>query len=91
MVNGTCRDGHVLNWQSQPLIKDMGAGNLLVATAILFCGLIFTSISNFAKLLNLAMFSERTFYRLQKKYLFPVIHANYVMHQDAVLEFFEGQ
>ena len=61
VVNGTCPDGHVLTWQSQPLIRDVGAGNLLVAAAILFCGLTFTGISNFAKLLNLAMFSESTF------------------------------
>ena len=24
VVNGTCPDGHVLNWQSQPLVRDMG-------------------------------------------------------------------
>ena len=90
MVNGTCPDGHVLNLQSQPLIRDMGAGNLLVAAAILFCGLTFTGISNLAKLLNLEMFSESTFYRLQKEYLFPVIHTNYVMQHDAVLEFLRG-
>ena len=90
MVNGTCPDGHVLNWQSQPLIRDMGAGNLLVAAAILFCDLTFTGISNLAKLLNLAMFSESTFYRLQKEYLFPVIHTNYVMQHDAVLKFLRG-
>ena len=80
----------VLSWQSQPLIRDVGSGNLLVAAAILFCGLTFTGISNLAKLLNLAMFSESTFYRLQKEYLFPVIHTNYVMQQDAVLEFLRG-
>ena len=90
MVNGTCPDGHVLSWQSQPLIRDVGAGNLLVAAAILFCGLTFTGISNLAKLLNLAMFSDSIFYRLQKEYLFPVIHTNYVMQQDAVLEFLRG-
>ena len=39
MINGTCPDAYVLNWQSQPLIKDVGTGNLLVAAAILFCGL----------------------------------------------------
>ena len=87
LVNGTCPDGHVLSWQSQPLIRDVGAGYLLVAAAILFCGLTFTGISNLAKLLNLVMFSESTFYRLQKEYLFSVIHTNYVMQQDAVLEF----
>ena len=90
LVNGTCPDGHVLSWQSQPLIRDVGAGNLLVAAAILFYGLTFTGISNLAKLLNLVMFSESTFYRLQKDYLFPVIHTNYVMQQDAVLEFLRG-
>ena len=91
MVNdGTCPDGHVLKWQSQPLVRDMGAGNLMVTTAILFCGLTFTGISNLAKLLNLAMLSETSFYRLKKEYLFPVTHTNYVMQQDAVLEFLRG-
>ena len=33
------------------------------------------------------MFSESNFYRLQREYLFPVIHTNYTMQQDAVLEF----
>ena len=55
MVNGTCPDGHELSWQSQPLIRDVGAGNLLVTTAILFCVLTFTGISNLAKLLNLVI------------------------------------
>ena len=49
VVHGTCPDRHVLNWQSQPLVRDMGAGNLMVAAAILFCDLIFTGISNLAK------------------------------------------
>ena len=86
---GTCPDGHVLKWQSQPLIRDISAGNLLVAAAaaILFCGLTFTGICNLAKLLNLAMFSESTFYRLQREYLFPVVHTNYLKQQDAVVEF----
>ena len=86
-VKGTCTEGHVLNWQSQPLVKDMGAGNLLLSAAILFCGLTFTRVANMAQLLNLAIFSESYFYRLQKEYLFPVIHTNYLMQQDAVLEF----
>ena len=88
-VKGTCTEGYVLNWQSQPL--DMGAGNLLLSTAILFCGLTFTRVANMAQLLNLAIFSESYFYRLQKEYLFPVIHTNYLMQQDAVLEFLRGE
>ena len=90
-VKGTCTEGHVLNWQSQPLVRDMGAGNLLLSAAILFCGLTFTRAANSAQLLNLVIFSESYFYRLQKEYLFPVIHTNYLMQQDAVLEFLRGQ
>ena len=37
MANSTCSHEHILNWQSQPLVKDVGAGNLIVAAAILFC------------------------------------------------------
>ena len=90
VVHGTCLDGLVLNWQSQPLVRDMGTGNLMVAAAILFCGLTFTAISNLAKLLNLAMFSESSFYELQKEYLFPVIHTNYAMQQNTIVEFLRG-
>jgi len=77
----------VLKWQSQPLVRNISTGNLLVAAGILFCGLTLTGISNLAKLLNLAMFSESTFYRLQREYLFPVVRTNYLMQQDAVVEF----
>jgi len=78
MVTGTRPDGHVLKWQSQPLVRDIRAGNLLVAAAILFCSLTFTGM---AKKLNSAMFSESTFYRLciQREYLFPIVHNNYLM------------
>ena len=73
VVSGVCPDGDVLHWQSQPMIRGMAAGNLLLPTAILLCGLTFTSI---ADVFNLAVFSERYFNRLQKEYLCPVVHTN---------------
>ena len=66
VVSGTCPDGHVLKWQSQPMIKGIAAGNLLLSAAILLCGLTFTGIANLADVLNLMMLSERRFYDLQK-------------------------
>ena len=39
---------------------------------------------------NLAVFSERYFYRLQKEYLYPVVHTNYVRQQEAVIEYLRG-
>ena len=61
LVSGTCPDGHVLDWQSQPTVKGMAAGNLLLSAAILLCGLNFTGIANLADVFNLAMFGERYF------------------------------
>ena len=30
VVSGTCPDGHVLHWQSQPMVRGIAAGNLLL-------------------------------------------------------------
>ena len=46
VVNGSCPHGHEVYWQSQPTVKNMGAGNLLLPAAILFSGLTFTSFAN---------------------------------------------
>ena len=35
VVSGTCPDGHVFKWQSQPMIKDMATGNQLLSAVIL--------------------------------------------------------
>ena len=90
VVNGTCPDGHVLHWQSQPMVRGMAAGNLLLSAAILLCGLTFTGIANLADLLNLAMLSERRFYDLQRDYVYPVVHTTYVRQQEAVVEYLRG-
>ena len=69
------------------MVRGMAAGNLLLLTAILLCGLTITSIANLADVLNLAVFSERYFYRLQKEHLYPVVHTNYVWQQEAVIKY----
>ena len=61
VVNGSCPHGHEVYWQSQPTVKNMGAGNLLLPAAILFSGLTSTSFANMAGLLNVPMISESYF------------------------------
>ena len=51
MVRGMCPDGHVLHRQSQPMVREMAVGNLLLSVAVLLCGL---GIVNLADVLNLA-------------------------------------
>ena len=87
---GTCPDGHVLQWQSQPMVRGMAVGNMLSSAAILLCSLTFTSIANLADVFNSAVFSERYFYRLQKEYLYPVVHINYIRQEEPMIEYLRG-
>ena len=52
VVRGMCPDEHVLHWQSQPMVRGMAAGNLLLSAAVLLCNLTFTGIANLADVLN---------------------------------------
>ena len=65
-VQLTCHSGHVINWDSQPVVKRKPLGNLLLAASILFTGNTFTAINRLASCLNLQFFSESVFYDTQK-------------------------
>ena len=67
-VQLTCHSGHVINWDSQPVVKRKPLGNLLLAASILFTGTCntFTAINRLASCLNLQFFSESVFYDTQK-------------------------
>jgi len=86
-LSGICSDGHVLHWQSQPVVRRIPAGNLLLAAAILLSGQTFTSYANLADVLNLVMFGERRYYDLQREYVYPVVHTTYVRQKEAVAGF----
>ena len=86
VIKGSCPDGHIVNWQSQPLIGRTPAGNLLLAGAILFSGSTYTKLETIANLLNLAIFSERTFYRIQEARLFPLVNSYYKDNQIVIAE-----
>ena len=72
------------------MVRSMAAGNLLLPAAILLCGLTFTYIANLADMFNLTVFSKRYFYTLQKEYLYPVVYANYIRQQEAVIKYLRG-
>ena len=56
----TCIEGHDFKWYSQPMIRKMPAGNLLLSAAMLYTGASFTQMSSFAKLLNLTFIGNST-------------------------------
>ena len=65
--------GHKWKWNSQPFIKDIPAGNILLSAAILFSGSTPTKSLHFLKCLNMACIKERTFHYHQTKYLEPAV------------------
>ncbi|CAJ0961861.1 unnamed protein product [Ranitomeya imitator] len=73
-VIGTCRLGHQGQiFQSQPKIGNFAAGNILLASAILFSGLNFQKVHELLNIFGVLSISEKTFYRYQSKFLFPAI------------------
>ena len=61
-VQLTCHSDHMINWDSQPVVKRKPLGNLLLAASILFTGNTFAAINRLASCLNLQFFSESVFY-----------------------------
>ena len=44
-----------------------------------------------AEMLNLRMISESYFYKIQKEYLYFIIHSTYILQQEAVLVFLRDE
>ena len=86
-----CINGHISTWDSQPYVNGMPVCNLLIPAAILFTGNTFTPIEHFSSCLNLQMISKTNFYKVQNKYVFPVIHNTWHNHQKQVLQSIKEQ
>jgi len=85
-VSTTCMKGHQFKWNSQPLLTNQSpVGNLLISSSILFTGNTFNTIKNFASCLNLKLFSEKTFYSIQDRYLFPAVNDLWEKMQEDII------
>ena len=90
-VKSTCINVHINTWDSQPYVNGMPLCNLLIPAAILLTGNTFTPIEHFSSCLSLQMISKTTFYKVQNKYVFPVIHNTWHNHQKQVLQSIKEQ
>lgn len=87
-----CTGGHtVYTWNSQPKIKRMFSGNLLMSAVILISGNNFQKISLMAKFLNLGMISSTTHHRIQRLFTAPVINSSYQQMMMAILQRHRGK
>lgn len=70
-----CPNSHTADkWCSQPVLnRGLHAGDLMIASAILFSGNNFSKIELFSQFLNLGFLSASSFTRLQRNYLVPSV------------------
>ena len=85
IVTKLCANNHETKWDSQPDVRGMAAGNLLMAASILCSGATYRRISEMMGIAEVAFISERSFYKIQKSYLLPAIHHVYTTFRALII------
>ena len=76
----------VCQWKSQPNIRRIPAGNLLLSAAILYSGSMISQTLRISKILKVECFSRQTFHKHQKNHLIPVVIKLWKEEQDRVIQ-----
>ena len=77
--------GYKRVWMSQPSIRDIPAGNILLSAAILFSGATPGKVLRMLNHMQVACISDRTFYRHQSRFLEPAIMTVWEGEQSMLL------
>ena len=70
VVKLICEDGHISLWRSQLRTSNFYEGNIVLAASILFSANTFSKIKKYFELACILFISHRSYYNLQKDYLF---------------------
>ena len=83
----TCKScNYKRSWESQPIINNTPAGNILLSGAILFSGALPTLTIRVLRNMNCATIVPRTFYNHQKKFLTQAVSSIWLKHQTDITE-----
>ena len=75
VVTWKCNAGHFGGrWAAQPTCNQVRAGNLTLASSLLFSGNSFTKIGMMFKFCNIQYFSQTLFYQYQSLYIAPTVN-----------------
>ena len=77
---------HKCTWESQPLIHNVPAGNLLLSAGILFAGASPTKVLRVLLHVNIKAITPRTFVNHAKDFLYPTIWHVWKNEQEALFE-----
>jgi solute carrier family 8 (sodium/calcium exchanger) len=82
---------NAFQWRSQPLILGRyPAGNILLSFSVLMAGASISKISLVFKHMGLYMFAVRTFFKHQKRFLFPAVLYHWENYQGTLLSKLRG-
>lgn len=73
-------------WRSQPYIKKIPAGNLLLSAAILYFGSMISQTLRMLKILKVQCFSRQTYHKHQKNYLIPAVINMWKEEQEQLIQ-----
>ncbi|XP_068097178.1 uncharacterized protein [Hyperolius riggenbachi] len=86
-ITAQCTYGHIFHlWRSQPFIGHTPVGNVLICSAVLCSGSNFPKIDTFLNILGLLGICKRTYYKNQRKYLFPTIEHHWLVDRKATID-----
>ena len=80
-----CEEGHSSSWYSQPKMNGIYLGNILTAASVVFGSSTFSQFQSFANVMKLQSMSERSFFALQKKYVYLTINFTYKSYQKCLI------
>ncbi|XP_078495336.1 uncharacterized protein LOC144750166 [Ciona intestinalis] len=82
-----CLNGCDVTWHSHPTSQNKRSlGNIFLISALYFSGMTFSKFVVFAKLLNLKLFHESTYYALRKSFVFPVVERAWNQEKSRMIE-----
>ena len=74
----TCNNNHTKTWYSQPMIgkgaMKYALGNVRLVCGTLLSGATFSKLSEIFKFSGIQLFAKDTFYRIQKRFVAPVVN-----------------
>ncbi len=85
VVSWGCQSGHAGGrWAAQPSCDKIRAGNLILASALLFSGNSYAKVGLMFNFCNLQYFSSTLFNQYQQLYIIPAINDSWEQHKQQV-------
>lgn len=83
----SCFDcGHHRNWDSQPFLNNIPAGNILLSASILFSGALPSQALRLFQILKCSAITARTYFDHQRFYLQPTVLSVWNRHQSTTID-----